>query len=78
MQSICQPDEDLVSLGENISMVMGPSLLPEIINGHHSLAGALQQWPTKYTHLLQLKSGDKYEEIVRGRTTWKKKLYQAS
>ncbi|XP_048553657.1 palmitoyl-acyl carrier protein thioesterase, chloroplastic-like [Triticum urartu] len=74
VQSICQPDEDSVSPSENVSMVRGPSLLPEVINGHHSLAGALQQWPTKYTHLLQLKAGDVHEEIVRGRTTWKKKL----
>uniref|UniRef100_A0ACD5VIU2 Uncharacterized protein n=1 Tax=Avena sativa TaxID=4498 RepID=A0ACD5VIU2_AVESA len=74
VQSICQPDEDMVSPGENFNMVRGPLLLPEIINGHHNLAGALQQWTTKYTHLLQLKAGDEYEEIVRGRTTWKKKL----
>ncbi|OEL35225.1 Palmitoyl-acyl carrier protein thioesterase, chloroplastic [Dichanthelium oligosanthes] len=73
VQSICQPDEYSVPPGENINMVIGPSLLPEIISGRHSLAGALQQWPTKYTHLLQLKAGDKHEEIVRGRTTWKKK-----
>uniref|UniRef100_A0A0D9V1C2 Acyl-[acyl-carrier-protein] hydrolase n=1 Tax=Leersia perrieri TaxID=77586 RepID=A0A0D9V1C2_9ORYZ len=78
VQSICQPDEDTIMPGENVSMVMGPSLSPEIINGHHSLAGALQQWPTKYTHLLQLKANGKYDEIVRGRTTWKKKTYQKS
>lgn len=78
MQSICQPDEDTIMPGENVSIVMGPSLSQEIINGHHSLAGALQQWPTKYTHLLQLKANDKYEEIVRGRTTWKKKSYSIS
>uniref|UniRef100_A0A0E0C2F6 Acyl-[acyl-carrier-protein] hydrolase n=1 Tax=Oryza meridionalis TaxID=40149 RepID=A0A0E0C2F6_9ORYZ len=65
VQSICQPDEDTIMPGENVSIVMGPSLSQEIINGHHSLAGALQQWPTKYTHLLQLKANDKYEEIVR-------------
>uniref|UniRef100_A0A0E0JJA0 Acyl-[acyl-carrier-protein] hydrolase n=1 Tax=Oryza punctata TaxID=4537 RepID=A0A0E0JJA0_ORYPU len=75
VQSICQPDEDTIMPGENVSIVMGPSLSQEIINGHQSLAGALQQWPTKYTHLLQLKANDKYEEIVRGRTTWKKKSY---
>ncbi|XP_047057306.1 palmitoyl-acyl carrier protein thioesterase, chloroplastic-like [Lolium rigidum] len=74
VQSICQPDEGSISPGENVNMVRGPLLLPEIINGHHSLAGALHQWPTKYTHLLQLKASDGYEEIVRGRTTWKKKL----
>ncbi|KAF2950348.1 palmitoyl-acyl carrier protein thioesterase, chloroplastic [Oryza sativa Japonica Group] len=78
VQSICQPDEDTIMPGENVSIVMGPSLSQEIINGHHSLAGALQQWPTKYTHLLQLKANDKYEEIVRGRTTWKKKSYSIS
>ncbi|KAF0922197.1 hypothetical protein E2562_028790 [Oryza meyeriana var. granulata] len=66
VQSICQPDEDTILPGDNVSMVMGPSLSPEIISGHHSLAGALQQWPTKYTHLLQLKANAKYEEIVRG------------
>ncbi|CAO2203545.1 unnamed protein product [Urochloa humidicola] len=77
VQSICQPDEDSVPPEGNVSMVNGPSLLPEIISGHHSLADALQQWPTKYTHLLQLKAGDKHEEIVRGRTTWKKKTYKA-
>ncbi|CAO2162513.1 unnamed protein product [Urochloa humidicola] len=77
VQSICQPDEDSIPPEGNVSMVIGPSLLPEIINGHHSLADALQQWPTKYTHLLQLKAGDKHEEIVRGRTTWKKKSYKA-
>jgi len=76
VQSICQPDEDSVPPEEHVSMVTGPSLLPEIISGHHSLAGALQQWPTKYTHLLQLKAGDKHEEIVRGRTTWKKKSHK--
>ncbi|XP_066344819.1 palmitoyl-acyl carrier protein thioesterase, chloroplastic-like [Miscanthus floridulus] len=77
VQSICQPDEDSIPPQENVSMVIGPSLSPEIISGHHSLAGALQQSPMKYTHLLQLKAGDKYEEIVRGRTTWKKKTYTA-
>ncbi|RLN23002.1 palmitoyl-acyl carrier protein thioesterase, chloroplastic-like [Panicum miliaceum] len=76
VQSICQPDEDSVPPEEHVSMVTGPSLLPEIITGHYSLAGALQQWPTKYTHLLQLKAGDKHEEIVRGRTTWKKKSHK--
>lgn len=81
VQSICQPDEDSIptSPGDQniVSMVNGHSLSPEIINGHHSLAGALlqQQWPTKYTHLLQLEAGaDGHGEIVRGRTTWKKKL----
>ncbi|KAL6621185.1 hypothetical protein ACP70R_033617 [Stipagrostis hirtigluma subsp. patula] len=79
VQSICQPDKDSIPPEENVSMIIGPSILPDIINGHHSLAGALQQWPMKYTHLLQLKAGDdKYEEIVRGRTTWKKKSYNGS
>ncbi|KAJ1271222.1 hypothetical protein BS78_06G112300 [Paspalum vaginatum] len=73
VQSICQPDEGSVPTEGDVSMAIGPSLSPEIISGHHSLAGALHQWPMKYTHLLQLKAGDKYEEIVRGRTTWKKK-----
>ncbi|XP_040379499.1 palmitoyl-acyl carrier protein thioesterase, chloroplastic-like [Oryza brachyantha] len=82
VQSICQPDEeDTILPGENVGIVTGcPSLSPEIINGCHlGLAGALRRWPTRYTHLLQLKAdGGKYEEIVRGRTTWKKKSYQTS
>jgi fatty acyl-ACP thioesterase B len=78
VQSICHPDDDYSVPPEgNVSIVVGPSLLPEIISGHDSLAGALQQWSTKYTHLLQLKAGDKHEEIVRGITTWKKKSYKA-
>ncbi|WVZ85837.1 hypothetical protein U9M48_032704, partial [Paspalum notatum var. saurae] len=63
VQSICQPDEGSVPPEGNVSMAIGPSLSPEIISGHHSLSGALHQWPMKYTHLLQLKAGDKYEEI---------------
>lgn len=77
VQSICQPDDDSIPPQEDVSMAIGPSLSPELISGHHSLAGALQHSPMKYTHLLQLKAGDKYEEIVRGRTTWKKKSYKA-
>lgn len=32
------------------------------------------EWPKRFTHLLQSKGEEKNEEIVRGRTTWNKKL----
>lgn len=56
VQSICQPDDDSIPPQEDVSMAIGPSLSPELISGHHSLAGALQHSPMKYTHLLQLES----------------------
>ncbi|KAH7686099.1 Acyl-ACP thioesterase protein [Dioscorea alata] len=33
-----------------------------------------KEWPKRFTHLLQNKGEEKNEEIVRGRTTWNKKL----
>lgn len=74
MQSICEPDEGSIPEDDNISIIKGFSLAPEILDGC-GLSGTFDKWPTKYTHLLQIKGQQKYEEIVRGRTTWRKKLF---
>lgn len=47
-------------------------LCSEIFEGNGWL-GSLNQFPFSYTHLLQTKGEKKNEEIVRGKTTWKKK-----
>ncbi|KAG8366679.1 hypothetical protein BUALT_Bualt17G0104600 [Buddleja alternifolia] len=43
-------------------------------SGNGLLGGSLNQGPFSYTHLLQIKGKPKNEEIVRGKTTWKKRL----
>ncbi|KAK6921669.1 Acyl-ACP thioesterase [Dillenia turbinata] len=70
VQSLSQPDEDgiLNQKDTEISLVNGFSLAPEILEGNGLLG-----WPPSFTHLLQVKGEPKNEEIVRGRTTWKKK-----
>ncbi|XP_015895576.3 palmitoyl-acyl carrier protein thioesterase, chloroplastic isoform X2 [Ziziphus jujuba] len=78
VQSLCQPDEDGilnngVSQENDISLLNGFSLAKEIIEGG-GLLGSFEKGPLRYTHLLQTKAEPKSEEIVRGRTTWKKKL----
>ncbi|XP_072969103.1 palmitoyl-acyl carrier protein thioesterase, chloroplastic-like [Typha angustifolia] len=72
VQSICEPDEHSIPEDDNINIVRGFSLAPEILDGR--LSGTFDRWPTKYTHLLQMKGEQKHEEIVRGRTTWRKKI----
>lgn len=49
------------------------NLASEIINGG-GLLGCLEQRPIRFTHLLQAKGDKKDEEIVRGRTVWKRKM----
>uniref|UniRef100_A0A151U736 Acyl-[acyl-carrier-protein] hydrolase n=1 Tax=Cajanus cajan TaxID=3821 RepID=A0A151U736_CAJCA len=44
-----------------------------IINGSGVLT-CLEHRPMRYTHLLQIKGEKQNDEIVRGRTTWKKKI----
>lgn len=74
MQSLCEPDEDAVKEdGNDINLLRGFSLTSKIFEGH-MLLGSFEKWPLRYTHLLQVKGERKNEEIVRGRTTWKKKL----
>ncbi len=76
MQSICEPNEDSIPEDDNINIIKAFSLAPEIFDGY-GLSGTFDKWPTKYTHLLQMKGEQKSEEIVRGRTTWRKKLLKA-
>ncbi|XP_010068723.2 palmitoyl-acyl carrier protein thioesterase, chloroplastic [Eucalyptus grandis] len=80
VQSLCEPDADgiLQSGGQHdsyqINLLNGFSLASEIFQGS-GLLGSFSKtmMPLKYTHLLQINSESKNEEIVRGRTTWKKK-----
>ncbi|KAL6011528.1 hypothetical protein ACLOJK_001976 [Asimina triloba] len=58
VQSLCQPDEN------SVGFYLGTQLFDG--NGHSCAQS--------YTHLLQIKGSPKNEEIVRGRTTWKKRL----
>ncbi|KAG9449017.1 hypothetical protein H6P81_008982 [Aristolochia fimbriata] len=77
VQSLCQPDEETAKeKGNESELLRTYSVGPEILNGNGNGSGlmsSLQKWPLKYTHLLQTKGENKNEEIVRGRTTWKKK-----
>ncbi|MED6196725.1 hypothetical protein PIB30_050031 [Stylosanthes scabra] len=83
VESLCEPEED-----EIVSNIMehqhyNPSLLnglalatpsaSEIINGGGVLT-CIDQMPMRYTHLLQTKGEKQNDEIVRGRTSWKRKL----
>ncbi|XP_077221077.1 palmitoyl-acyl carrier protein thioesterase, chloroplastic-like [Tasmannia lanceolata] len=74
VQSLCEPDEGAIHEEENdMNLLRGFSLTPQILGGH-GLLGSFDKWPLRYTHLLQMKGESKNEEIVRGRTTWRKKL----
>ncbi|MQM09827.1 hypothetical protein Taro_042707 [Colocasia esculenta] len=73
VQSLCDPDEDSILEEESINLIRGLSLAPEIIEGNGLLL-SFDRWPLWYTHLLQIKGDQKNEEIVRGRTTWKRRL----
>ncbi|WOK92520.1 hypothetical protein Cni_G01211 [Canna indica] len=72
VQSLCEPDGDSIPLDKNIRFLTGFSIAPEILDGS-GLFGTFDKWPTRYTHLLQTKGEQKDEEIVRGKTTWKRK-----
>lgn len=78
VQSLCGPEEDgilrdvdMIEDGE--SLLNGFSLASEIFKGG-GLLGSFDKGTLRYTHLLQIEGEAKNEEIVRGRTTWKKKL----
>ncbi|XP_008787702.3 palmitoyl-acyl carrier protein thioesterase, chloroplastic-like [Phoenix dactylifera] len=73
VQSVCEPDEDSIPRDDNINILTGYSLASEILDDC-GLAGTFDKWPTRYTHLLQIEGKQRNEEIVRGRTTWRKKL----
>jgi hypothetical protein len=78
VQSLCQPDEDGIlkdGLRQNndISLLNGFSLASEILEGG-GLLGSFEKVPLTYTHLLQTEGERQNEEIVRGRTTWNRKM----
>ena len=78
VQSLCEPDEDGILRDvemiedREIGLLNGFSLASEILKG--GLLGSFDKGTQRYTHLLQIEGEAKNEEIVRGRTTWKKKL----
>ncbi|XP_061974973.1 palmitoyl-acyl carrier protein thioesterase, chloroplastic-like [Populus nigra] len=77
VQSLCEPDEDgILNSGLKQNNDMSPlnrfSLASEIMEGN-GLLGSLDKVPLRYTHLLQTQGDTENEEIVRGKTTWKKK-----
>ena len=73
MQSLCEPDEGSTDEDDyDINLLNGFILASEVIEGR-GLSGFLDKWPTRYTHLLKIKGQEKNAEIVRGRTTWRKK-----
>ncbi|KAA3482834.1 palmitoyl-acyl carrier protein thioesterase, chloroplastic-like [Gossypium australe] len=74
VQSLCQPDEDeTLTNGVEQSLLKNMVLTPGIMEGNGYL-GPLDVKSYGYTHLLQIKGDSKNEEIVRGRTRWRKKL----
>ncbi|KAH8496100.1 hypothetical protein H0E87_019039 [Populus deltoides] len=77
VQSLCEPDEDgILNSGLKQNNDMSPlnrfSLASEIMEGN-GLLGSLDKVPLRYTHLLQTQGDTQNEEIVRGKTTWKKR-----
>ncbi|KAF5442344.1 hypothetical protein F2P56_035013 [Juglans regia] len=81
VQSLCHPDEDGIlkdGLKQNndISLLNGFSLASEILEGG-GLLGSYEKAPLRYTHLLQTQGERGSGEIVRGRTTWKRKMSTA-
>ncbi|XP_073053921.1 palmitoyl-acyl carrier protein thioesterase, chloroplastic-like [Primulina eburnea] len=80
VQSLCEPQEyELIKsgnihqcnhIGANGHALSSHAILQE--NGHFIPLSILG--PYSYTHLLQIKGESKNEEIVRGKTSWKKKL----
>ncbi|XP_051146064.1 palmitoyl-acyl carrier protein thioesterase, chloroplastic-like [Andrographis paniculata] len=82
VQSLSEPQESgLIKPGIqqcNSTNVNGHSSLSHtgILEGN-GLLGLVNQLPRSYIHLLQLKGETKNEEMVRGKTTWKRKhIYQ--
>ncbi|XP_017972486.1 PREDICTED: palmitoyl-acyl carrier protein thioesterase, chloroplastic [Theobroma cacao] len=72
VQSLCQPDEDGAFQDEvqddNGKTHKEQSQVSEL-EGDASSSGS----PLSFTHLLQMTGDSKTDEIVRGRTTWKRK-----
>ncbi|KAF8021251.1 hypothetical protein BT93_G1622 [Corymbia citriodora subsp. variegata] len=81
VQSLCEPDANgIVQSGVQhdsyqVNLLNGFSLASEIFQGSGLLGSfGKTMMPLKYTHLLRINGESRNEEIVRGRTTWKKKI----
>ncbi|KAE8668222.1 putative ATP-dependent RNA helicase DHX36-like [Hibiscus syriacus] len=73
VESLCQPDEDeILTNGVEQSLLKNMVLTSGIVEGNGYL-GPLETTMHGYTHLLQTKGKTRKEEIVRGRTRWRKK-----
>ncbi|CAN4124892.1 unnamed protein product [Withania somnifera] len=85
VQSLCEPDEeglfmDVVDDDQHkrrTGVLHGFSFTSGILEAN-GLLESLNQRPFSYTHLLKIKEQIKNEEIVRGRTTWKRKISSIS
>ncbi|XP_022735132.1 palmitoyl-acyl carrier protein thioesterase, chloroplastic-like [Durio zibethinus] len=75
VESLCQPDEDgIFANGVEQSLLNNMVVASRIMEGNGQLS-SLDMKTYGYTHLLQIKGEiNENEEIVRGRTRWKKKL----
>ncbi|KAF5450961.1 hypothetical protein F2P56_031270 [Juglans regia] len=78
VQSLCHPDDDGVlkdglKQTNDINLLNGFSLASEILE-NNGLLHPFKKEPLRYTHLLQTQGERGSEEIVRGRTAWKKKM----
>ncbi|TKY50914.1 Palmitoyl-acyl carrier protein thioesterase [Spatholobus suberectus] len=79
VQSLCEPEVDeilhgVVETDYCTNLLNGLSLASSnIINGGGVLT-SLEQRPIRYTHLLKIKGEKQRDEIVRGMTTWKRKI----
>lgn len=85
VQSLCEPDaHGILQSGVQhdsyqVNLLNGFSLASDIFQGSGLLGSfGKMTMPLKYTHLLQIKGESVNEEIVRGRTTWKKKITSMS
>ncbi|KAL7001068.1 Thiolester hydrolase [Sarracenia purpurea var. burkii] len=79
VESLCEPHEDDgipkdgIPQENNMSLINGFSVASGILEGN-GLLRCFDERQFRYTHLLQAKGEAKSEEIVRGRTSWKRKL----
>lgn len=71
VQSLCDPNEGGILEGGLATDGGQQNNKISLLNG---LFQSLYPGPSSYTHLLQVKGESKNEEILRGRTTWKRRI----
>ncbi|KAM7270700.1 hypothetical protein ACFE04_029914 [Oxalis oulophora] len=83
VQSLCEPEDGGflnpgLQQNNEMSLLNGfSSLASEIMEGNGFL-GSLEKGPSGFTHLLQAKGDNqKNEEIVRGKTKWRKRIQKS-